>query len=126
MGSHRSKKSSHEQETSVVKKDLPPFPNNKGKTRLIKAIDGKKRQLYIEDEIIIKQSNSQRKIIVFQKMRHLEQERIEFRLGYYMIGVRPKTKGRWVWGQFSLLIPELDLFVIITEAIKRGWFETQL
>lgn len=94
MGGHRSKKSSHEQKTSVVSQDLPPFPNNKGKTRPIKAIDGTKRHFYIEDEIIIRQSNSQRKIIVFQKMRYLEQNRIEFRLGYYMIGVKPKTKGR--------------------------------
>jgi len=60
---------------------------------------------------------------VLQKMRFIEEDRIEFRFGYYMIGMKPKARGRWVWGQFCLLIPQEDLMVILEEAKKRRWFQ---
>lgn len=108
-----------------VPKEWPPLPNNIGKTRMIRSIDGAKRYFRIDDEIIHPQSNSTRKIIVFQKMHFVEENRVEFRLGYYMIGVKPRSKGRWVWGQFSLLLPEEDLTAIMAEANRRKWFQHQ-
>jgi hypothetical protein len=104
----------------------PPLPHNVGKTRTIPAIDGRIRHFRIEDEIIRPQSNSDRKIIVLQRMRFLEEERIEFRFGYYMIGLKPKARGRWVWGQFCLLIPQEDLLALLQEAEKRRWFQPHL
>jgi len=62
------------------------------------------------------------KLITFQKLRLEEENRIEFRLGYYMIGVKLGAKGRWVWGQYALMIPEKDFKVILKEAQKRKWF----
>ena len=83
----------------------PQLPANIGKIRMIKTIDGQIRHFNIEDEIIQPQIGSDRKIIVLQKMRYLEQNQIEFRFGYYMIGLKAGARGRWVWGQFCLLIP---------------------
>ena len=122
MGSHRTQHVNRCHGNVGIPKDWPPLPDNIGKTRMIPAIDGMKRHFRIEDEIIHPQSNSNRKIIVFQKMRYVEENRVEFRFGYYMIGIKPKAKGRWVWGQFCLLLPEEDLMAILEKARKRKWF----
>ena len=100
----------------------PEWPKNIGKRRKIKTIWGNERHLIIEDEIVHPQSNAPHKLIAFQRIRLEEENRIEYRLGYYMIGVKPGAKGRWVWGQFALLIPEKDLKAILKKAQKRKWF----
>ncbi|MFQ5713352.1 MAG: hypothetical protein ACE5GU_04915 [Candidatus Scalinduaceae bacterium] len=120
--------SKHKKETKPTKtkkalpKKIPEWPNNIGKRRKITTIWGTKRHLMIEDEIIRKQSNAPHKLIVFQKIKLEEENRIEYRLGYYMIGVKKGAKGRWIWGQFCLLIPEKDLKAIMKEANRRKWF----
>ena len=125
VGSHRTQKSDASLKGFRVPEDWPALPNNVDKTRMIPSIDGTKRHFRIEDEIIHPQTNSNRKIIVFQKMRFVEEDRVEFRLGYYMIGVKPRAKGRWVWGQFCLLLPEEDLMAILNEARRRSWFQPE-
>jgi len=102
---------------------LPKRPNNIGKRRVITTIWGEKRHIVIVDEILRKQSNAPHKLIAFQRIHIEEVNRIEYRFGYYMIGVKPGARGRWVWGQYCLLIPEKDLKVIMKRAEKRGWFQ---
>jgi hypothetical protein len=122
MGSHRTLKRDRSPGRLRLPSEWPPLPVNRGKVRRIDAIDGTVRHFRIEDEIIRRQGNSDRKIIVLQKMRLIEEGRIEYRFGYYMIGMKPRAKGRWVWGQFCLLIPERDLTALLAEAERRGWF----
>ena len=62
------------------------------------------------------------KVIVFQKLRFEDNNRQEFRFGYYMLGVKKGAKGRWVWGQYCLLIPKRDLRALIRKAKKKRWF----
>jgi len=102
--------------------DLPPWPSNKGKRKRITNIHGEPRHLIIHDEIRRTQSSYPNKLIVFQKLEIEEDKVIEYRLGYYMIGVKPGARGRWVWGQFCLLIPEEDLMAILAEARALKWF----
>jgi hypothetical protein len=102
--------------------NYPPMPNNIGKRRLIKSQKGATRHFVIEDEIVRPQSNAPHKLIAFQKMYHEEDKRYEFRFGYYMIGIKGKPKGKWVWGQYCLFIPQQDLLNILSEARKREWF----
>jgi hypothetical protein len=99
-----------------------PVPNNVGKRRLIKTQKGETRHFIVEDEIMQRQSNAPHKLIVFQKMYHEEEKRYEFRFGYYMIGIKGKPKGKWVWGQYCLFIPQQDLLDILNEARKKKWF----
>jgi len=122
MGSHRTQKEDKFLEGGRLPAEWPLLPNNIGKTRRIKAIDGQIRHFRIEGEIIRKQSNSKRKIIVLQKMRFVEEDRIEFRFGYYMIGIKQRSRGKWVWGQFCLLIPRADLIALMQEAQRKKWF----
>jgi hypothetical protein len=111
MSSHLTRKGDQLLANVQLPTEWPPLPNNIGKIRRIRAIDGQIRHFRIEDEIIRKQSNSKRKIIVLQKMRFVEEDRIEFRFGYYMIGIKQRSRGKWVWGQFCLLIPRADFIL---------------
>jgi len=47
--------------------------------------------------------------------------RIEYRLGYYMIGVKPRMAGKWTWGQYATLIPARDFRALIKQAERRDW-----
>lgn len=47
--------------------------------------------------------------------------KVEVRLGYYIIGKKPKMRGKWVWGQFAALMPIKDFRHLVREAKKRGW-----
>jgi len=122
MGTHKRRPTS-EGNTMPVVTSLPKRPNNIGKRRVITTIWGEKRHIVIVDEILRKQSNAPHKLIAFQRIHIEEVNRIEYRFGYYMIGVKPGARGRWVWGQYCLLIPEKDLKVIMKRAEKRGWFQ---
>ncbi len=118
MGSHRKNIPSH----LALPIKRPKVPNNIGKMRKIQGIHGEWIKYIIEDEIIRFQTTFKHKLISFQRIRFFMDNRIEYRLGYYMIGVKPRMRGKWVWGQFCLLIPEIDLVEIIKEAKKRKWF----
>ncbi len=99
----------------------PPFPDNVGRRRRIVNIRGDVVHWVVEDEIKRIQSTAPHKVICFQKLRRENDGRTEFRFGYYMIGVKPGARGRWVWGQYALFIPKGDLRVLIKEAERRGW-----
>jgi hypothetical protein len=123
MRMHRTRKPEHVRPAiGCLPRNLPSIPDNVGKTRTITAIDGRIRTFRIEDEIIRPQSNNDRKIIDLQKVRFIEEDRIEFRFAYYMIGRKGKTTGKWVWGQFCLFIPQEDLVWLLQEARTREWF----
>lgn len=83
-----------------------------------------KEKVYFEilDEILMPQSGAKNKRLCFQKIMFTKDKRIELRLGYYIIGKKPKMRGKWVWGQFSMMIPIKDFIVLIEEAKSRGWF----
>ena len=97
----------------------PPRPDGIGKTRRIKNIHGVPVAFTIEDEIVLSQGPG--KLIYFQKLRHEPGKRLEYRLCYYMLGVKEARRGKWVFGQYALMIGAPDLKRILTEAKKRGW-----
>ena len=100
----------------------PPVPSNIGKRRVMTAIDGRRRYFAIEDEIVTPQkSGTHRKLICFQKIRFEEDRHLEYRFTYYMLGLKAGARGRWVFGQYSLLIPAKDLARLLKEARRRGW-----
>ena len=103
----------------------PPHPNNIGKRRAVTAIDGRIVHKTVEDEIVLPQRSARHvKLIYFQKLRFEEDGRLEYRLTYYMLGFKPGARqGRWVFGQYSLMIPPKDLGRLLKEARKRGWPE---
>ena len=84
----------------------PPRRNNIGKRRSIIGINGDKRLFAIEDEIVRRERTStgeNPKLLYFQKLRFDDQRRRFYWFKYYMLGLKPR--GRWVFGQYSLVIP---------------------
>ena len=75
--------------------------------------------LKIVDEIVVPQGEG--KLIYFQQLRFEEDRRVEYRLTYYMLGHKPARKGKWVFGQYSLMIPAEHLSAVLKEARSRGW-----
>jgi len=98
---------------------LPPQPSNIGKRRTFTGITGSKVHLTVIDEIIVPHGPG--KLIYFQQFKFEEDQRIEYRLTYYMIGHKPGRKGKWVFGQYSLMLPAEELAVLLKEARSRGW-----
>ena len=97
----------------------PPHPDNIGRVRKIKSINGDDVTFTIVDEIILPQGSG--KLIYFQKLQHDPGKRLEYRLCYYMLGVKEARKGKWVFGQYALMIDAKDLKKVLQEAKKRKW-----
>lgn len=98
-----------------------PWPNNIGKRRKLTAIDGQPEYAIIEDEIIRPGSGTHQKLIYLQKLRFEEDGHLEYRFTYYMKGFEGKTRGRWVFGQYSLISPVKDVSWILKKARAKGW-----
>src|ERR1039458_4288855 len=82
-------------------------PYNIGKLRTLTAIDKVKASFIIDDEIHCKQRGAaHEKLIYLQRLKHIPGGRIEYRFTYYMRGLK---RGNWVFGQYSLMIPEREL-----------------
>jgi hypothetical protein len=101
--------------------ERPELPDNKGRRAWWHDIQGNRRDIVIEDEIRRIPSNCEHKVICLQKVVFPKENRWELRLCYYMIGVKGRTKGKWVFGQFATLIPPVDLKAIVSEAKLKGW-----
>jgi hypothetical protein len=123
MGSHRAvvPAAKHSKKLKSEVLNLPPFPNCDGKKRIWKSIDGVRLAFRVKDMICRLQSDNRRKLIVLQQIQQEGKAKPEYRLGYYMIGVKPRMKGKWTWGQFATIMPAEDLHAIITAAKKKKW-----
>ena len=96
----------------------PPAPCNINKRRAFTAIDGSTVHCTVKDEIVIPHGHG--KLIYFQQFEFEKDRRIEYRFTYYMLGVKPSRRGRWVFGQYSLMLPARELAHLFKEARHRG------
>jgi len=102
--------------TAMVR--YPELGSKIGHTAHITNIDGEKEDWLILDEVRVQQNEG--KIVALQKLE-AKNRMIEFRLGYYMIGKKPKFKDRWVWAQYCPMMPE-DVFRQVVQLAKdKGW-----
>jgi len=82
-------------------------------------IAGKRENFKIGRYVSLRQSNYSEKIFVLQEILFKDGKK-ELRLGYYIIGKKPRAKGKWVWGQFCPFFPKKDLIKLIEKAKKEG------
>lgn len=80
------------------------------------------------------QGNYREKVLVIERLRHVgrtggrgfeggaNEGDIEYRFGYYVVGRIGRAAGKWVWGQFSPLIPHADLAVLLAKTRDEGTF----
>jgi len=102
-------------------KKYPPFPDNKGKRKSLINISGKRRYFTILGEIKRAQSNAPHKVIYLQRMLWEDNNEIQLRLAYYIIGKKPKMRGKWVFGQFATIMTVKDFRFIFRTAKRKGW-----
>jgi hypothetical protein len=101
---------------------LPALPSRVGKKGiLIMPPDGKQLRFTVIDEIVQVQSDLPSKQICLQRVR-FEDGREEVRLGYYIIGKKPRMKDKWVWGQYATFLPMKDFKYLVAQAQRRRWF----
>jgi hypothetical protein len=104
--------------------EYPKLASNKGKIGSRKdPVTKEKRDFTIEDEIQKTQSNAKHKKIVLQKLKFHNNNEIQLRLGYYILGKLPRMRGKWTWGQYAAFIPIRDFKNIYKVATERGWFK---
>jgi hypothetical protein len=109
--------------TSDTATEYPPLASHIGKRGvLVFPPDGHRQQFTIVDEITRMHRGVPSKIICLQLLRFDEDGRKQVRVGYYVIGKKPKMRGRWVWGQYSSMMPLEDFRWVVQEAQKKGWF----
>ena len=102
--------------------ELPPLPSKVGKKgKLILPPENKILHYKITGEIRVPQTGMPEKILCLHRIEFDEDQRVEIRIGYYIIGKLPKMKGRWVWGQFAALMPMKDFRALIKKAEKEKW-----
>jgi hypothetical protein len=90
-----------------------------GKLRTRKNIKGQPFTFFVEDFVGFP-SKDGRKFICLQKIQHTAPRPArEYRFAYYMVGEKPGAKGRWVFGQFALLLGEAELKKLLKLATKK-------
>lgn len=100
---------------------LPILPPKIGKGGKPKLPDGRVVHYRITDEIRIPQTGMPQKILCLQRIEFEGDNHIEVRLGYYIIGKKPRMRGRWVWGQYATFMLLKDFKALIRQAVKMGW-----
>jgi hypothetical protein len=98
-------------------------PNDKG---TLTDIDGRKRKVKRKRHILLPQSkplNRNKRFILeeleIEKTEEKPEEKM-LRFGYYIIGKKPRRKGKWVWAQFCPIIAVENFEKIVSRARSRG------
>lgn len=81
-------------------------------------INGKRKNFKIGKYVTLRQSNYPGKIFVLQEIL-FEDGKKEIRVGYYIVGKKPRMKNKWTWGQFCPFFPRKDLVDLIKKARVR-------
>ncbi len=98
------------------------FQKELGKNRTVSMKDisrTKKNHFVREAWTFMPQSTYKEKVFVIERLRGIESNKIEYRIGYYIVGKIRKANGKWVWGQFCPLIPAEDFNNLIAKAKKE-------
>jgi hypothetical protein len=82
--------------------------------------DGERLRFKVRDEVRRPQSDLPGKILLLELVE-FDDGRRETRLGYYVIGKKPRRLGKWVWGQYAPFMPLEDLKALVSCAVERGW-----
>ena len=97
------------------------MPSHKGQKRTIRNIKGGRVSYIIEDEIIHREKGYPEKAIYLQKLRFEDGSKM-LRFCYYIIGSKPKMKGKWVYGQAALMTLPEDIEALLKKAKRRKFF----
>jgi hypothetical protein len=72
----------------------------------------------IKDEIIFQCADGSNKFIVAHKLKY-DDGFFEIRICYWIEGTKPRSIGRWMWGQYAPMLRPDDLKRLINEMEER-------
>lgn len=108
------------------------FKEQKDKPVGMKDIGRKGRFYFIREAwTFMPQHNLKEKVFIIERLRSEKTEgalthknwqkgKIEYRIGYYIVGKIGRGRGRWLWGQFCPIVPLKDFDKLIAKAKKEG------
>ena len=86
--------------------------------------DGEVIKFNVGEYILLSQCTNPNKVFILQEIFFDKETSKDYhgevRLAYWIIGKKPKVKGKWVWGQFATFIPKQDLIKLTDKAKQRG------
>ena len=90
-----------------------------GRAKRLKDIRDEPVEYVVEDAVAVQQGRE--KWLCLQRIRHtIPRRRLEYRFAYYMLGVKPGAAGRWVFGQYAMMVPPSHLKRLLAMA-SRQW-----
>ncbi|MDY0362974.1 MAG: hypothetical protein RBR08_16110 [Desulforegulaceae bacterium] len=98
----------------------PELPTRLGKTTRTKSIAGHPIEFTVIDEDIFIAPSNPEKAFCLHKIKFTTGE-VEFRIGYYMIGHRPRMEGKWAWGQYAPIMTAEEMQMIFDRVRDKGW-----
>ena len=99
----------------------PSPPSRVGKVTRRQYIDGSPMVYRVLDEIVHIPRSNRGKALYLQLLRFEDDGREEMRFCYYMIGHKPRARGKWLYGQFAPMVRREDFERIIAKAKNKGW-----
>lgn len=100
--------------------NIQSLPSRLNKKSKIKDIKGNMIKYTVVDEcVFFAQSNSE-KAYALHKLK-FDDGREVFRIGYYMIAQKPRTKGKWAWGQYAPMMTKQDMITIFKYIKGKKW-----
>jgi len=101
---------------------MPELPSRIGKTTRRRKIDGTPLVYTVEDEDVFVAPSNGNKAFCLQKLR-FEDGRYDYRFCYYMIAQKPRTKGKWAFGQFAPMMTGSEMKMIFEKVQAKGWLD---
>jgi hypothetical protein len=107
----------------------PPLPRSRiGTISRRKKIDGSPLVFRVDGDDVFAACSNSRKAYLLQKVRvddgeGFDQGHDEYRIAYYMIGHRPRVRGKWAFGQYAPMMTLADVTAILRRMREKGWFE---
>jgi hypothetical protein len=107
--------------------EIPRLPVDRiGKVTRRKKIDGSRLIFRVEEQDLFQAPSNPRKAYLLQRLRMddgrgFEHGHDEFRIAYYMIGHKGRSRNKWAFGQFAPIMTPEDLAAIVQRMRDRGW-----
>jgi len=115
-----------------IEKKKAQFETGKNREFRVKDISRKGWHKWKKEAItFMPQSNYPEKVFIIERVRfvgtdgeissnHRENSRVEYRIGYFIVGKIGNRNGIWTWGQYCPFIPAEDFHKLIKKAIDEG------
>jgi len=84
----------------------------------MKDITRKKRNYFVREAWTFMLEHKE-KVFIIERLKNRENNKICYRIGYYIVGKIRRAKNKWVWGQFCPMIPQKDFKKLFEKAKKE-------